>query len=84
MDELRMILAAATGAVIGGVVVVALAWTLRVLGEARDAAHEALVPATGMSPAPHRSMRLHWAAKVAILAVAILGYGYVGYTYHAA
>ena len=85
MDELRMILAAATGAVIGVVVVVALAWTLRVLGEAREAAHDALVPATGMTPPhPRRPLRLHWAAKLAIVALAVLGYGYVGYTYHAA
>ena len=78
MDELRMVLAAATGAVIGGVVVIALAWTLRVLGETR-AARDMLVPAGGLAPTPRPAWRLHWSLMVAIILVSILGYGYLGY-----
>lgn len=78
MDELRMVLAAATGAVIGGVVVVALAWTLRVLGETR-AARTALVPATGLPAERRRPLRLHWSLKVAIILLSILAYGFLGY-----
>jgi hypothetical protein len=78
MDELRMVLAAATGAVIGGVVVIALAWTLRVLGETRSA-RDVLVPAGGLTPTPRPAGRLHWSLMVAIILVSILGYGYLGY-----
>jgi hypothetical protein len=79
MDELRMFLAAATGAVIGGVVVVALAWTLRVLGEPAVAS-SAPIPATGMAAAPRRVWRLHWSAKVGIVLLSIAAYGFLGYS----
>ncbi len=82
-----MVLAAATGAVIGGVVVVALSWTLRVIGQnagTRDAAGRELVAAGGSagsaSTPPRRVLRLHWLAKVALIALSILAYGYLGYS----
>jgi hypothetical protein len=73
MDELRIGLAAATGAIIGGMVVVALSWTLRTVAQ----------PAGG--PAEPGGVRLrrpplHWLLKLAILALSIGGYAYVGYS----
>jgi hypothetical protein len=79
MDELRMFLAAATGAVIGVVVVVALAWTLRVLSESA-AVRDQPVPATGVTPAPRRAWRLHWSVGAMIIALSIAAYGFLGYS----
>jgi hypothetical protein len=79
MDEFRMVLAAATGAVIGGVVVVALAWTLRVLGETA-ATRDQPLPATGMAAAPRRTWRLHWSVKAGIILLSITAYGFLGYS----
>jgi hypothetical protein len=79
MDELRMVLAAATGAVIGVVVAVALAWTLRVLGETA-AVRDQPVPATGVTPVPRRVWRLHWSVGALIIALSIAAYGFLGYS----
>lgn len=76
MDELRMVLAAATGAVIGGVVVVALSWTLRAV--ARPAGPEHLEPLSD-GAALRRAPALHWAVKTAIVLLSIGAYGYLGY-----
>ncbi len=73
MDELRIGLAAATGAIIGGMVVVALSWTLRAVaqpaGVAGDHGGGAL-----------RGPALHWLLKLGILMLSIGGYAYVGYS----
>src|SRR5579863_9218461 len=74
-----MVLAAAIGTLISSVGVVDLAWTLRVLSETRDTAHDVLVPVTGVSP-PRRPIRLHWSVKAAIILATILAYGYIGYS----
>lgn len=66
-----MVLAAATGAVIGGVVVMALAWTLRVLAEPASA---------GVPGEARRVLRLHWSVKAAIIVLSIAAYGYLGYS----
>ena len=78
-DALRMILAAATGAVIGGVVIIALSWTIRVLGHPA-AAGPAPVPATGIARIATRAARLHWSVKLAILALSVFAYGFLGYS----
>ncbi len=80
MDELRLVLAAATGAVIGGVVVVALAWTLRILGERTSMREAALGPASAAPLAPRRPLRLHWSVKAGIVLVSIAAYGFLGYS----
>lgn len=77
MDELRMALAAATGAIIGGMVVVALSWTLRAVARPSGAAETERYGETARSRHPPS---LHWLAKAAILLASIGAYGYVGYT----
>jgi hypothetical protein len=77
MNELRLLLAAATGAVIGIFVVVALGWSLRLLGRRQPASDGADQPAR----AP---MRLPLWGKAAIIAATMIGYGAIGYTYHGA
>jgi hypothetical protein len=72
MDEVRMVLAAATGAVIGGIVVVALSWTLRAV--ARPAG-----PEYAEEDRMRRAPSLHWTAKAAIVLLSIGAYGYLGY-----
>lgn len=81
MDELRVVLAGATGAVIGSVVVIALAWTFRVLGEPADpnTAPEGIVSATEVRRAPRRVSQLPWSAKVGIMLFSSLAYGFLGY-----
>jgi len=74
MDELRVALAAATGAVIGGMVIVAVAWTLRSIAQRAAPAGTA-----EFVDAPARPATLHWSAKVAILLVSVGAYGYLGY-----
>jgi hypothetical protein len=73
MDELRIALAAATGAVIGAMVVVALAWTLRVVARPAAAGGAELDEPTA------RPATLHWTAKLAIVLLSIGLYGYLGY-----
>ncbi len=79
MDELRMVLAAATGAVIGGIVVVALSWTLRALAGPAGPEHAGVTGDGGAAAMPPRAPALHWAAKAAILLLSIGAYGYLGY-----
>jgi hypothetical protein len=77
MEELRVVLAAATGAVIGIVVVIALGWTLRVLAETAAAKAE---PAGAMAGGwMTRLPRLHWTAKLGIVLFSVLAYGFIGY-----
>jgi hypothetical protein len=73
MDELRIALAAATGAIIGGMVVVALSWTLRTVAQPAGAPGEHGGIALRRRP-------LHWLLKLAILVLSIGGYAYVGYS----
>jgi len=73
MDELRIALAAATGAVIGAMVVVALAWTLRAV------ARPAAAGGAEFDESAARPATLHWTAKLAILLLSIGAYGYLGY-----
>ncbi|HKT19941.1 MAG TPA: hypothetical protein VJR47_17955 [Stellaceae bacterium] len=74
MDELRVALAAATGAVIGGMVIVAVAWTLRSVAQRAAPAGTA-----EFGEAEARPATLHWSAKLAILLLSIGAYGYLGY-----
>ena len=77
MDVLRISLAAATGAVIGVVVVIALAWSIRILGPRRASAGAA--PDVSSDSAGPRRFGLSLLAKIAIVALATAAYGYLGY-----
>lgn len=68
MDVSRLLIAAATGAVVGIIVVLALSLSLRWLGGRR-----------GEADAPKKPVRLPWPVQAAIVVLAMLGYGYVGY-----
>lgn len=74
-----MILAAATGAVIGGVVVIALSWTIRVLAEPVAIGEVAAPGPGGMARAARRAAGLHWSIKAGIVLLSIAAYGYLGY-----
>jgi hypothetical protein len=74
MDELRIALAAATGAVIGAIIVVAWAWTLRAV-----AARPAAAGGAELDEPAARPTMLHWTAKLAIVLLSIGFYGYLGY-----
>jgi hypothetical protein len=67
MDPTRLLIAIAIGAVIGIVIVLALSLSLRWLGARRGETTE------------RRALRLPWLAQAAIVVIAMIGYGYVGY-----
>jgi hypothetical protein len=77
MNELRLLLAAATGAVIGIFVVVALAWSLRLISRRQHAG-------TGADQPARPPIRLPLWVKAAIIVAAMIGYGVIGYTYQGA
>jgi len=82
MDWVRPVVAAATGAAIGVVVVMALSWSLRLL--ARPSAgfvqeEPENWPRAKTLDVPRSPPYLTWAAKAAIILLAAAGYGLVGY-----